>query len=148
MATTPPNQLLKEMEDPKEMLMIINSRTNINNIPGALPIEPATYDQEPSRTSVILSSHFTVDGVSPPLLQNPPPTLQFNPHFILSSNETRIITWYNNLKTQNLCPSKLFEFTLFELQNTLSLHDQEQCEIATYPLVACNDSFLESHQRP
>lgn len=39
-------------------------------------MEPATYDQEPSRISIILSSHFTADGVSPPLLQNPSPTLQ------------------------------------------------------------------------
>lgn len=38
-------------------------------------MEPATYFQEPSRISMILSRHLTADGVSPPLLQNPSPTL-------------------------------------------------------------------------
>lgn len=38
-------------------------------------MEPAIYDQEPSRISTTLSSHLIVEGISPPLLQNPSPTL-------------------------------------------------------------------------
>lgn len=44
--------------------------------PGALPMEPAMYDHDPSRISMHRSSRFTTVGLLLPLLHTPPAILQ------------------------------------------------------------------------
>lgn len=80
---------------------------------------------------MIRSSHFTADGASPPLLQNPSPTLKTNTsHFVFprlrnARKLAKIIAWSGQ-------------------QNTLSLHDQEPNETTTGLPADGTDSSSES----